>query len=110
VHVRLGIGANVSVRRFVFERLGTFVPLLGPGALLLAGEQFDIAIPGPTPGYEVVNAAENAVFRSVVREGADASSCAGIGLLDAARWKRLTGLGLLGGMLAGVYLRRASDD
>jgi len=137
-HVTWGLGANMSARRSMFERLGTFDPLLGPGSPFRAGEEYDLAIRALAAGYKVVNAAEIAVFHLGVREGDEASKLmrgygravgatltkhvrlgtrkskvlflswfthvAGKGLLNAVRGKRPTGLGLVGGMLAGAYL------
>jgi glycosyltransferase involved in cell wall biosynthesis len=137
-YVAWGLGANMSARRSLFERLGTFDPLLGPGSPFRAGEEADLAIRALAAGYKVVNAAEIAVFHLGVREGKEASKLmrgygramgatltkhvrlgtreskalllswfthfAGKGLLNAAMGKRPTGLGLVGGMLVGVYL------
>jgi glycosyltransferase involved in cell wall biosynthesis len=38
-----GMGANFAVRRCVFARIGGFDELLGPGAPLVSGQDFDIA-------------------------------------------------------------------
>ena len=128
----------MSARRSLFERLGTFDPLLGPGSPFRAGEESDLAIRALAAGYKVVNAAEIAVLHLGVREGDEASKLmrgygramgatltkhvrlgtreskalllswfthfAGKGLLNAALGRRPTGLGLVGGMLAGAYL------
>jgi len=56
VHVSWGIGANMSARRSVFERLGTFDPLLGPGSPFRAGEESDLTIRAIASGYKVINA------------------------------------------------------
>lgn len=72
-HVAWGIGANMSVRRSMFERLGMFDPLLGPGSPFRAGEEFDLAIRAIADGYKVVNASEIAIFHLGVREGDEAS-------------------------------------
>ena len=138
VHVSWGIGANMSARRSVFERLGTFDPLLGPGSPFHAGEESDLTIRAIASGYKVINAAEIAVLHLGVREGDEASKLmrgygramgatltkhvrlgtrasklllwswlthfAAKGLLNAVRGRRPTGLGLVGGMIAGAYL------
>jgi glycosyltransferase involved in cell wall biosynthesis len=75
-HVAWGIGANMSARRSLFERLGTFDPLLGAGSLFRAGEEYDLTIRALAAGYKVVNAAEIAVFHLGVREGDEASKLA----------------------------------
>jgi len=136
-HVAWGIGANMIVRRSLFERLGTFDPLLGPGAPFRAGEECDLAIRAIAAGYKIVNAAEVSVLHLGVREGDEASKLmrgygramgatfakhvrlgtpeskalvlswlahfGGQGLRNAVSGRRPTGLGLVGGMLAGAY-------
>jgi glycosyltransferase involved in cell wall biosynthesis len=72
-HVAWGIGANMSSRRSMFERLGTFDPLLGPGSPFRAGEESDMAIRALAAGYKVINAAEITVLHLGVREGDEAS-------------------------------------
>jgi len=137
-HVPWGIGANMSARRSLFERLGTFDPLLGPGSPFRAGEESDLAIRAIAGGYKIINASEITLLHLGVREGDEASKLmrgygramgatltkhvrlgtreskaltlswfthfAGKGLLNAALGRRPTGLGLVGGMLAGAYL------
>lgn len=134
--VAWGIGANMSVRRQVFEQLGAFDPLLGPGAYFRAGEESDLLIRAIAAGYKIVNASEIAVLHLGVREGDEASKLmrgygwamgatftkhlrlgtresrelflswlahfGGRGLRNALTGKRPTGLGLVGGMLAGA--------
>jgi len=53
-----GITANLSARRSVFERLGKFDPLLGPGAPLLCGEEPDLLFRVLKAGLKVINARE----------------------------------------------------
>ena len=136
-HVNWGLGANMSARRSLFERLGTFDPLLGPGSPFRAGEEFDLAIRALAARYKVVHAAEIAVLHLGVREGDEASKLvrgygkatgatiakhvrlgtrenkallswfihfSRRGLLNAVLGRRPTGLGFVGGMLAGAYL------
>jgi glycosyltransferase involved in cell wall biosynthesis len=132
-----GLGANMAARRTLLDRVGTFDPLLGPGAPFYAGEESDLAIRALAAGYKVVNAAEISVLHLGIREGDEASRLmrgygramgatfakhvrlgtresksllvswfthfAGLGLRNAVRWKRPTGLGLVAGMLAGAY-------
>jgi glycosyltransferase involved in cell wall biosynthesis len=138
VDVPWGIGANMSVRRSLFERIGGFDVLLGPGAPFNAGEEFDLMIRALASGSKVVNAAEVQVEHVGVREGDDASKLmrgygvsvgatlakhvrlrtkdsTGLaldwvihfgfaGLRNALSGKRPTGLGLVAGMLKGMYL------
>jgi GT2 family glycosyltransferase len=138
VDVSWGIGANMSVRRSLFERIGGFDVLLGPGAPFNAGEEFDLMIRALASGSKVVNAAEVQVEHLGVREGDEASKLMrgyGVsvgatlakhvrlrtpdstslaldwvihfglnGLRNALSGKRPTGLGLVAGLLKGVYL------
>jgi GT2 family glycosyltransferase len=71
--VAWGLGANMIARRSLFERLGTFDPLLGPGSPFRAGEEYDLAIRALAAGYKVVNAAEIAVLHLGIRAGDEAS-------------------------------------
>jgi glycosyltransferase involved in cell wall biosynthesis len=73
VDVPWGIGANMSVRRSLLERIGGFDVLLGPGAPFNAGEEFDLMIRALASGSKVVNAAEVQVEHLGVREGDEAS-------------------------------------
>jgi glycosyltransferase involved in cell wall biosynthesis len=138
VDVPWGIGANMSVRRSLFERIGGFDGLLGPGAPFNAGEEFDLMIRALASGSKVVNAAEVQVEHLGVRDGDEASKLMrgyGVavgatlakhvrmrtrcstrltldwlfhfgfsGLRNALSGKRPTGLGLVAGMLKGIYL------
>lgn len=138
VDVPWGIGANMSVRRSLFERIGGFDVLLGPGAPFNAGEEFDLMIRALASGSKVVNAAEVQVEHLGVRDGDEASKLMRgygvsvgatlakhvrlrtpdgtalaldwlihfgfIGLRNALSGKRPTGLGLVAGMLKGMYL------
>jgi glycosyltransferase involved in cell wall biosynthesis len=69
-----GIGANMAFRRSTFARIGAFDPLLGPGAVFPAAEEYDIAIRALAAGMKVVNAAEVSVLHLGVREGHVASA------------------------------------
>jgi glycosyltransferase involved in cell wall biosynthesis len=73
-NVNWGLGANMSARRSLFERVGTFDPLLGPGSAFRAGEEFDLAIRALAAKYTVVHSTEIAVLHLGVREGGDASA------------------------------------
>lgn len=53
-----GITANLAARRVVFDQLGKFDPLLGPGAPLLCGEEPDLLFRVLSAGLKVVNARE----------------------------------------------------
>lgn len=77
-NVSLGIGANFAIRRDVFEQLGGFDPLLGPGTphFRAGGEDTDLLIRALHHGYRVVNASECNVLHLGVRHGADGRSLA----------------------------------
>lgn len=62
-----GITANFAVRRSVFDQVGPFDPMLGPGAPLLCGEEPDILFRVLRAGLKVVNAAEVQVQHLGVR-------------------------------------------
>jgi glycosyltransferase involved in cell wall biosynthesis len=64
-----GIAANMSVRRSVFDRVGVFDALLGPGATFKAGEEVDFAIRAIAAGAKVVNPAEVTLLHLGVRSG-----------------------------------------
>ena len=68
-----GLGANMIARRSLFAHVGTFDPLLGPGAPFRAGEECDLAIRALAAGYKIVNAGEIAVLHLGVREGDEAA-------------------------------------
>jgi len=69
-----GIGANMSVRRRVFDQVGVFDVLLGPGATFKAGEEVDFAIRAIAAGWKVVNPHEVSLLHLGVRTGDAARS------------------------------------
>jgi GT2 family glycosyltransferase len=69
-----GIGANMAFRRSVFEEVGKFDPLLGPGAKFPGAEEYDLAIRALAAGMKVLNAAEVSVLHLGVREQDAASA------------------------------------
>jgi glycosyltransferase involved in cell wall biosynthesis len=69
-----GIGANMAFRRSVFDAVGVFDPLLGPGAKFPAAEEYDMTIRTIAAGMKVVNAAEVCVLHLGVREREAASA------------------------------------
>jgi GT2 family glycosyltransferase len=62
-----GITANFAVRRAVFDQVGKFDPMLGPGAPLLCGEEPDILFRVLRAGLKVVNASEAQVEHLGIR-------------------------------------------
>ena len=72
--VAWGIGANMAFRRWVFDEVGMFDPLLGPGATFPAAEEYDLAIRALAAGLKVVNAKEVSVLHLGVREREAASA------------------------------------
>jgi GT2 family glycosyltransferase len=87
-----GITANLSARRSVFERLGKFDPLLGPGAPLRCGEEPDLLFRVLKAGMKVVNAREVEVAHLGVRshgaESAELWNTYGVGT-SAALFKHI---------------------
>ncbi len=69
-----GIGANMAIRRSVYEKLGGFDPLLGPGAKYPAAEEYDLTIRVLAAGMRVINAWEVCVLHLGVREDDVASA------------------------------------
>ncbi len=72
VHEPWGVGANMSVRRSVFERLGAFDPILGAGARFFAAEETDLTLRALGAGFKVVYTPDLPVTHLGVRSGADA--------------------------------------
>jgi glycosyltransferase involved in cell wall biosynthesis len=68
-----GIGANMSIRRAVFDHIGMFDPLLGTGAPFSAAEEIDFTIRALIGGFKVLHTPSVAVVHLGVREGAAAS-------------------------------------
>lgn len=68
-----GIGANMSFRRSIFERIGPFDELLGPGAEFRAGDDVDFALRVLAAGGLITNAEEVTLHHLGVREGSEAS-------------------------------------
>lgn len=100
-----GISANMTVRREVFDRLGRFDPLLGAGAPLRSGAEFDLLVRVWAAGLTVVNASEVEVIHTGIRaRGAETRELFrgyGIGIgATFSKYARLRGRGA-----AGLYLR-----
>ena len=62
-----GITANFAVRRDVFDRVGYFDGVLGPGAPLVCGEEPDFLFRALKSGLKVINASEVCVEHLGVR-------------------------------------------
>jgi glycosyltransferase involved in cell wall biosynthesis len=62
-----GITANLSARRSVLQKVGSFDPFLGPGAPLLCGEEPDLLFRVLEAGLKVVNASEVEVTHLGIR-------------------------------------------
>ncbi len=73
VDSRWGVGANMAMRRGVFDRVGLFDPLLGAGAKYHAGEEIDLTLRALVAGYKVLHTPAIAVLHLGIREGAEAS-------------------------------------
>jgi glycosyltransferase involved in cell wall biosynthesis len=87
-----GITANLSARRSVFDQLGKFDPLLGPGAPLRCGEEPDLLFRVLKAGMKVINAREVQVAHLGVRghgaESAELWNTYGVGT-SAALFKHI---------------------
>jgi glycosyltransferase involved in cell wall biosynthesis len=68
-----GIGANMVVRRKVFDELGTFDPMLGAGAKFAGAEETDLTIRALAAGLKIIHAKEVCVLHLGVRMGDEAS-------------------------------------
>ena len=95
-HLAWGVGANMAIRRSVFDRLGVFDTALGAGAPFFAGEELDITLRALTAGFKMVHTPATSVIHLGVREGA-----------DAGRLLRGYGIGL--GATLGKHVRLGTD-
>jgi glycosyltransferase involved in cell wall biosynthesis len=68
-----GITANLSARRSVLQKVGSFDPFLGPGAPLLCGEEPDLLFRVLEAGLKVINASEVEVTHLGIRGHGDES-------------------------------------
>jgi glycosyltransferase involved in cell wall biosynthesis len=78
-----GIGANMAIRRTVFDAVGLFDTKLGAGTKFPAGEEMDLTIRAITAGFKVMQTPSLEVTHLGVRVGAAASALMrgyGIGL------------------------------
>jgi len=69
-----GVTANMLVRRRVFEAIGGFDPLLGPGGELLCGEDTDLLLRALGAGYRVRETRAFEVTHLGVRTGREAGA------------------------------------
>jgi subfamily B ATP-binding cassette protein MsbA len=111
-----GISANMACRREVFEKVGMFDPVFGPGAPLRAAEDFDLFIRMRGAGVRIVNAREVTVDHVGYREGHALKVLmrgyyfsAGAVLMKHARLGELALLGIFG-RLAATLLGRVLGD
>lgn len=63
-----GKGANMAVRRAVYERVGGYDPVIGPGAPLPGADDTDLAYRALTAGFAVVEDPENVVIHWGARD------------------------------------------
>jgi hypothetical protein len=111
--IALGMGANMSVRRTLVDRVGPFDELLGAGAPLHSCEDFDMALRATAAGGLVVADARPVVIHAggVRAAGPEARALwqrdgFGLGALTAKqlRVRHWTGVGALTGFLGGMVL------
>jgi GT2 family glycosyltransferase len=67
-----GVGANMTIHRRVFERVGGFDVMLGVGAPFTAGEEIDLTIRALADGFKVLHSPRVSLIHLGVREGAEA--------------------------------------
>lgn len=71
---RIGVGANMCVRRNVYERLGGFDEFMGPGSRFRSGDEWDLAYRAMKAGFAVVQDPSNVVVHWGRRSYADGSA------------------------------------
>ncbi len=71
---RIGVGANMVVRRAVHERLNGFDECLGPGSLFRSGDEWDLAYRALKAGFAVLQDPANVVVHWGRRSYADGSA------------------------------------
>ena len=72
-HVRAGAGANMFARRALFDRIGGFDEILGPGAPFRSCEEFDLYYRALRGGFAVLRTPENPVVHWGARSQHDGS-------------------------------------
>jgi GT2 family glycosyltransferase len=65
---RLGVGANMFIRRSVFERIGAFDARHGPGGAFRSGDDWEFAYRALTAGFAVIQDPSNAVLHHGIRD------------------------------------------
>jgi hypothetical protein len=119
---RFGVGANMSLRRRVFDTLGGFDELLGPGTRFRSGEDIDFGYRALRAGFTILQDPENVALHHGGRSLADGEARLlfesyhfGIGAAYARSVRRgdlialrqlLGEIGLLAGEVAGNVLNR----
>jgi GT2 family glycosyltransferase len=68
-----GVGANMAIRRTVFDQIGMFDHMLGAGSRFHAGEEIDLTIRALARGFKMIHTPRISVLHLGIREGADAS-------------------------------------
>lgn len=71
-HLDWGVGANMAIRRNVFDKVGVFDTRLGAGAPFFAGEELDLTLRALSAGFKLAHTPATSVVHLGVREGADA--------------------------------------
>ena len=71
---RIGVGANMSVRREVYDRLGGFDECMGPGSTFRSGDEWDQAYRALKAGFTVVQDPGISVMHWGRREYRDGSA------------------------------------
>jgi GT2 family glycosyltransferase len=107
-----GISANMACRREVFDKIGLFDPLFGPGAPLMAAEDFDLLIRMRKAGLKIINAEEVSVVHVGLRRERAVSAVlcgyhfsVGAALLKHVRMGDLALLGIFARFAAEIFAR-----
>jgi len=98
-----GKGANMAVRRSVYERVGGYDPAIGPGAPLPGADDTDLAYRAVTAGFEIVEDPENVVTHWGARDYATGAALRYISTEFRAMGGCYTRIALRGDPV-GVYL------
>jgi glycosyltransferase involved in cell wall biosynthesis len=107
-----GISANMACRREVFDKIGVFDPLFGPGAPLMAAEDFDLIIRMRKAGLKIIHAQEVSVDHVGLRRERAVSAIlcgyhfsVGAALLKHVRMGDLALLGIFARFAAEIFGR-----
>ena len=73
-HLEWGVGANMAIRRLVFDMIGEFDTVLGAGAVFFAGEELDFTLRALSAGFKVVHTPATSVVHLGLRKHGEETS------------------------------------